>query len=215
MTDWSDGIDIGVKLPVFNSDAGQQKVTQTNTRAPTGGWPGTWSQLTPGETNEIGQDDYEITGIFANDSYWNLYLKIESDILNPTVGAGAAFDFYFNVSDTKWYKIQLFRNASDLWDLSLNYTTVVSAGTPDDSDTWTVEENYSGIATDSYDGFTIGFDYSTTTADSILFWVNKTNLSQGYASLAKPNNCTMFADSHDTTPLLANQVDRECYDPGV
>ena len=33
-------------------------------------------------------------------------------------------------------------------------------------------------------------------------------LSQGFGSLRVSQNCTMFADSHNTSPLHANQVDR-------
>jgi hypothetical protein len=92
--------------------------------------------------------------------------------------------------------------------LLLNYTTVSAGTTPDDTNTWISEENYLAISNDDYDGQGVGFDYNSFTPDSILFWVNKSNLSQGFSSLKVGNNCTMFADSHDLDGSQANQVDR-------
>jgi hypothetical protein len=175
---------------------------------PNDNWPNEWVELTPNEPpDDYGFPDYEILGIYANDSSRHLFMKIWSDFLNPIPSAGSTFDFYFNVSSTVWYRIRLERNGSN-WDLLLNYTTVSAGVVPTDSNTWISEEKNLSITTDDFDGYGIGFDYNSFDPDSILFWINKTNLSQGYSSLVKPQNCTMFADSHDLDGSQANQVDR-------
>jgi len=64
------------------------------------------------------------------------------------------------------------------------------------------------MSTNLYDGAGCGFDFDTYTSDSVLFWVNKTNLSQGHGSLSKPNNCTMFADTHRDNNTQLAMLDR-------
>ena len=125
----------------------------------------------------------------------------------PLSTIGSTYDCYFNVSSTEWYRIQLFRNNFTSWELYLNNTTVAPAAVPDDTNTWFVEESYIDIQANFYDGTGIGFDYDQSNWE-VKFWINKTLLSKGYASLAKPYNCTMFSDTHDTSPAQTDMVDR-------
>ena len=128
MTDWSDGMDIGVKLPVFtantNDPCTQPQTLSPGTRAPPGGWPSFWQLLTLDSSSDSGSPfEFEILIISANDTIHILFLKI--DLRGITLPwSNANYDFYFNVSSTKWYRIRLFRNGS-VWDLGLNYTTYV------------------------------------------------------------------------------------------
>jgi hypothetical protein len=224
MTDWSDGSDISIKLPVFNSDINLDNIekydgdakpysltkpSNTNSQGSRGA-PGDWSlvgwtQLTPGESfvdgNQTGE--YEIYEIFANDSAYDLYLKIQLELLNPP-NANLTYDFYFNVSSTVWYRMRLYRANFSVWDFNVSYNT--SATVPDDNSNWTIEFSDTGIITDTYNNLSFGFYFDNS--DSVHFWANKTNLSQGYSSLYASQNCTMFADVHDYNRSQAGISDR-------
>jgi hypothetical protein len=125
-------------------------------------------------------------------------------------------DVYFNATDTTtqatWYRIQLYRNPSNsTWELYLNYTTVNKPSVPNDSNTWTEELGYQGISGSgnswSFDKPSLGVEWAAP-QDHIYFWTNKTNLSQGYNNLTKPNSTWIFADSHYSNSTLAGQSDR-------
>ncbi len=218
MTDWSKGFDIGIKLPEFSGESIQQNSKNAldsltpprGTRGPPGGWPAQWYDLTPSESSSDStslDNNFEINSIYANDTLHILYLRITlTTALAPP--AGGTYDFYFNVSSTKWYRIRLHRNSTISWDFELNWTTKSSP--PDDNDPWTLEENHTVSGTgfsDSFDGASIGFQFDFTNSD-VRFWINKTNLSQGFGSLGKPNNCTMFADAHEDNETQGAMVDR-------
>jgi hypothetical protein len=214
MTDWSDGKDIGIKLPVFNgelSDLHDELVEYEDspgTRAPPGDWPSQWVTLDTNEGNEIdgpGSNNFDIFDLYANDSKYLLYLKIELQGLIASAAQYTTYDFYFNVTATKWYRIRIYRNSSTTWNLTLNYTT--SASVPDDNNTWIMEEEYNELTVNEYDGLGCGFKYAAI-ASELAFWINKTNLSQGFGSLYKPKNCTMFADTHQQNSTQLGQTDR-------
>ncbi|MCK5558994.1 MAG: hypothetical protein KAJ51_00310, partial [Thermoplasmata archaeon] len=150
-------------------------------------------------------DNFDIFNLYANDSKYILYLKIELQGLVGTAAQYTTYDFYFNVSATKWYRIRLYRNSSTNWNLTLNYTTSVSV--PDDNNTWLMEEEYNELTVDEYDGLGCGFKYAAI-ASEIAFWINKTNLSQGFGSLYKSKNGTMFADTHQINSTQMGQRDR-------
>jgi hypothetical protein len=214
MTDWSDGKDIGIKLPVFNGESSdlndeQVEYKDSGTRAPPGDWPSQWVTLDTNEGNDVGgplSNSFDIFDLFANDSKYILYLKMELQGLVDPAAQYTTYDFYFNVSATKWYRLRIYRYNSTSWNLTLNYTT--SASVPDDDNNWIMEEEYNELTNvTEYDGLGCGFKYAAI-AFEIAFWINKTNLSQGFGSLYKPNNCTIFADTHQQNFTQLGQRDR-------
>jgi hypothetical protein len=210
MTDWSNNYDVGIKIPMYHSK--EQSVTDINlkdtldsgTRAPQGGWPVVWESVSLDIPDDCSASYCDIAEIQINDTkyllYVNLIFEIGELLLFPQ--GGMSIDFYFNVTETAtlstWYKLQLY-NGTTSWSLYLNYTTVSVSSLPDDNSSWTNEITYSnihGVWPDwSYNGASAGVEVDSA-IDSILFWTNKTNLSQGHTLLTKGYNSSMFADSH-------------------
>jgi hypothetical protein len=181
---------------------------------PYGGWPATWTSLGT-DTDDAGLEDNDnILEIFANDSIENLYMRI--DIESLSIEAKDCYDFYFNSTDGVWYRVRLFRNSgSSDWDFNLDY--ISSINPPTDSDTWTSEETNT-ISSDSYDGTNYGFNFNNGNnegiTNSVLFWVKKDSLSQGYDLIEVGNTTYMFADTHDNGNLQNKQQDRGPDDTG-
>jgi len=124
-----------------------------------------WEALTPSENPADSNTsfDYEIYGIHANDSFYNLYMAIETEGLFPP-SINQTYDFYFNVSSTIWYRCRLFRANITAWEFNLSY--YISASTPDDTNNWIIEESHMNVQFDTFDSASCGFDYG---ADDCIF----------------------------------------------
>jgi hypothetical protein len=133
-----------------------------------------------------------------------------------TVEKTDTYDFYFNSTDGTWYRVRLYRNAQDTaWVFDLDY--YASSDPPTDSVIWTNEETYTESG-NSYDGANYGFNFDNNNNEgldnSVLVWVKKDSLSQGYDLLEYGNTTYIFCDTHDGGNTQNKQKDRAPDDTG-
>jgi hypothetical protein len=166
-------------------------------RAPSGGWPGSWTLVTNDTLNKGKPDALDITSISMNDNSNYIYFQIKVEDL-VDLAVNDEWDFYVKVNDStnnnfdSWYRLTL-----QVTDASTpKFSTSLSSYTgkqspPGRDDGWTSNESTSNQGT-SYDGTMFGYKYDSST-DTVQFYIVK---SQIWGNLIGPGNSTsVYSDT--------------------
>jgi hypothetical protein len=160
-------------------------------RAPSGGWPGSWTLVTNDTLNKGKPDALDVTSISMNDNSNYIFFQIKVEDL-ASLAVNDEWNFYVKVNDStnnnfdSWYKLTL-----QVTDASTpKFSTSLSSYTgkqnpPGRDDGWTSNESTSNQGT-SYDGTMFGYQYDSST-DTVQFYIVK---SQIWGNLIGPGNST-------------------------
>jgi len=179
-------------------------------RAPSGGWPSSWTTLTTDSENKGKPDELDITSIAMADNSNYIYFCITVQDIS-SISDNDEWNFYFKTNDSSnnnfdmWYRLTL--RVTDAADPEYNSSLssyIGNANPPDRDNTWTINETHISSGNSS-DQTAYGFNLDPAT-NSVLFYVSKSSI---YGNLLGAGNTTKaYSDTWYTDNNKWKKADR-------